>query len=157
MTRAVSVGAWLLPISNKQNIAVAEYQMYEYVVSAQTADVPLAPPFCQKMMFWQEKLVPIITLDLLFDSSTCNDPKGYVIVAYQAAPKAAIQYAGLAVSGAPYRITVEDEAVTELPGSISGTLQYAIQSCFLYKKKPVPILNIAYVCSKEFRIKTVGY
>jgi len=157
MARAVDIGAWLLPVSDKQNIAVAEYQMYEYVVSVQMADVPLAPPFCQKMMFWQERLVPIIKLDLLFDSSTCNDPKGYVIVAYQAAPKASVQYAGLAVSGAPYRITVEHNSATELPGSISDTLQYAIQSCFLYKKKPVPILNIAYVCSKEFRVKAVGY
>ena len=146
--------AWLLSISAQQKIAVAEYQMYEYILSADTADVPLTPPHCQQMLFWQERLIPKISLGLFFENKTDSD-KSYVIVAYQSAPKAPIQYAGLPIIEAPIRIIVQDETATDLPESFNENLRSATLSCFLYEDQPVPILNIAALCSKEFWQQTL--
>lgn len=49
-----------------------------------------------------------------------------------------------------------DGAVTSLSETVSGTLQHAILSCFLYKEQFAPVLNVAYLCSKEFRTKMLA-
>ncbi len=145
----VETNAWLLSINAKQKIAVAEYQMYEYILSADTAKVPLTPPHCQQMLFWQDRLIPKISLGLFFENKTDGD-KSYVVVAYQTAPEAPIQYAGLPIIEAPIRIIVQDETATELPDAFNKNLRSAILSCFLYEDQPVPVLNITALCSKEF-------
>lgn len=149
--------AWILPVSATQQVAIAEYQMYEYLTEAKTAEVPLAPAYSSQLLFWQDRQVPMIDLSVLLENKTPEKNHGYVIVAYQAAAKAPIQYAGLSIIAPPIRISVHDSSASGLPEEFSGHLRDIILSCFSHEDDIVPVIDVSCLCSKEFRMQTLNH
>jgi len=154
-SEVINTNAWLLTVSNTQDIAVAEYQMNEYVSLTTAMEIPLAPSYCNKMVFWQERRVPLMALGILLGDDRQTQYKGYVVVACQSAPRAPLQYVGLLVLEPPTRIAVNSQAEISIPGSVNDILQQVFISCFLHENKTVPVLDSAYLFSKKFRLLTL--
>ena len=62
------------------------------------------------------------------------------------------EYLSLCISNTPQKIQVDDEQVVELPErNADDRLKTVAFCCFSHQQLPVAILDIAKLCSEEFR------
>lgn len=149
--------AWRLVVGEGIQIAVTDYEMVEYVIDPQLYPVPITPVHCSNAMLWREQIVPVMDFSLLFGKTPCvNSPVTVAVVAYQIKPLEPLDYLGLLTQEPPARVTVVDDQACDLPTSDndfweSMGLAFA---CFYCDNQPVPIIDIAHLCSESFRRST---
>lgn len=145
--------AWLLECGDTLALAVGDHEMAEYVQQRETWTVPGAPGYCSSVMIWQNNIVPIMDLRALQDGVADDQDRSHVcILNYQEAPNLPLQQLAVCVSRAPQKIRVDDEQVCEFPASLeSGKMGEITLACFAHDGLPVLIVDIARLCSAEFR------
>jgi len=146
----VSHAGLLKPAADLQ-IAVPEYQMAEYVVDPDLAPVPLAPQHCRSVLFWQDKIVPLMELAQLAGNDSAGPVESVVVMAYQNQPGAPLRYVGIAVAEPPARIPVDDEQVCDPAEDYADCLRAVTLSCFSHDGQPTTILNLERLGSVDFR------
>ena len=144
--------AWLLECGNALALAVGDHEMAEYVQQYESWTVPGAPDYCQRVMVWQNNIVPVMDLAALEGGSATNAGQSDIcILHYQAAPQQPLQHLALCVSRVPQKISVDDAQACEFPPSLeSGKLREVTLACFSHDGLPVLIVDIAKLCSAEF-------
>ncbi|MCP4982388.1 MAG: hypothetical protein GY935_18060 [Gammaproteobacteria bacterium] len=145
--------AWLLQCGENLSIAVGDREMVELVQDQSSYPVPGSPKYCSSVLIWQESIVPIMDLALLHSGRGLDLLNSYLcLLNYQEAPSLPIQQLALRVSEAPERIQVDDAQFCELsPDLTTKLLKSVTLSCFSHHAKTVLILDIASLCSAEFR------
>jgi chemotaxis signal transduction protein len=146
-----NTGAWLLKTANGLQIAVAEFQMTEYLLSAKRTDVPLAPDYCREGFVWRDDFLPLMNIDALAGGARPSGADQIAVLAYQTQPGAALQYLGLAIREAPRKIRVDDHQAGPLPEDCGELLHRLAVSCFQHDHHPTLVLELARLCSAEFR------
>ena len=73
------------------------------------------------------------------------------VLAYQIQSEAQLQYVAVAVTSVPRKIVVSDDHACELPTKFFGVWRPLALACFVHESVATPILNVAYLCSIEFR------
>ncbi len=142
--------AWLLKPGANLQLAVPEYQMAEYVIAPDIAPVPLAQQHCRSVLFWRDRMVPLMELAQLTGGVDLPPLTGVVILAYQRQAGAPLEYVGVAVSESPARIQVDDERVCDLAEDYPDCLSAVSVSCFSHDGLPTVILNLERLSSQEF-------
>ena len=145
--------AWLLECGGALALAVSDHEMAEYVEQRETWTVPGAPDYCSSVMVWQNSIVPVMDLRALQAGFAADSDKSHVCVLnYQQAPNLPLQQLAVCVTRAPQKIRVDDEQACEFPASLeSGKLREVTLACFAHDELPVLIVDIASLCSAEFR------
>jgi chemotaxis signal transduction protein len=145
--------AWLLECGDSLALAVGDHEMVEYAQQGKTWTVPGAPGYCSSVMVWQNRIVPIMNLRALQGGPAETGEKPHVCVLnYQEAPGLPLQQLAVCVTRAPQKIRVEDEQACEFPPSLEpGKLREVTLACFAHDGLPVLIVDIARLCSAEFR------
>lgn len=145
--------AWLLELSDTLTIATGDHEMLEYIPAPIYFLVPGSPDYCSQVLFWQDDFVPIIDIGKLIGQPATSDSKIQVcLVAYQVEPGAPLQHLAIRVSKAPEKIGVDDEQACELPENIdTSVLMPTCLSCFTQAERAVVIIDLASLCSEEFR------
>ncbi len=146
--------AWRVVVGDGVQVAVTDYEMFEYVVEPQLHPVPFTPAYCSNVMFWRELIIPVMDFSLLVNKSPgVKMQQTVVIVAYQTKPREPLEYLGLLTQEPPARITVVDDQACDLPTSDTNfweSKELAL-ACFEYDDQPTPVINIAHLCSEKFR------
>ncbi|MGD8348858.1 MAG: chemotaxis protein CheW [Gammaproteobacteria bacterium] len=145
--------AWLLDCGNSLAIAVGDHEMAEYVQERSFHRVPGSPGYCSSVLVWQNNIVPVMDLSALQYGPAGELENFFVCVLnYQEAPNSPIQHLALRVVRAPQKIRVDDEHACEIPDSLqSSVLKQVCLACFNHDELPVLVLDIARLCSAEFR------
>jgi chemotaxis signal transduction protein len=144
--------AWLLEPNDSLSIAIGDHEMVEYVQVPVSFPVPGSPGYCHHVLFWQDNLVPVMDIGVLLGQPAQDTSSFMSLIAYQQQPGSPLQYVAVKVRTAPEKIQVDDAQVSELSKEISdGILMPVCLSCFSYGNRPVVILDIARLCSAEFR------
>lgn len=144
--------AWLLEPNDLLSMAIGDHEMVEYVHVSASFPVPGAPKYCNHVLFWKHNLVPVMDLGILLGKPAQGTSAFISLVAYQERPGSALQYVAVKVRTAPEKVRVDDSQVCDLPVEISeGVLMPLCLSCFNHGGKSVVILDIAGLCSGEFR------
>lgn len=144
--------AWLLEPNETMPIAIGDNEMMEYVQDAASYPVPGAPEYCDRIVLWQDHIAPVMDLNIMLNRPSDDSNRLMSLIAYQSQPGAALQYLALKVRTPPRKIIVDDEQACELPEDIEeGPLNPLCLSCFTEDSRPVLILDIAKLCSAEFR------
>ena len=144
--------AWLLESNDLLSIAVGDHEMVEYLHGSACFPVPGAPSYCNHVLYWKNNLVPVMDLGVLLGRPAQGASAFMSLIAYQEQPGLALQYLALKVRTAPEKIRVEDAQVCELPADVNdGPLMPICLTCFNHEDRPVVILDIAGLCSAEFR------
>lgn len=145
--------AWLLECGDSLALAVADHEMAEFVQQRETWTVPGAPGYCTSVMVWQNNIVPVMDLRALRDGFAETSNKSHACVLnYQEAPHLPLQQLAVCVTRAPQKIRVDDEQACDFPASLeSGKLREVTLACFAHDGLPVLIVDIARLCSAEFR------
>jgi chemotaxis signal transduction protein len=144
--------AWLLEPNDLLSIAIGDHEMVEYLDSSTCFPVPGAPNYCNQVLYWKNKLVPVMDLGVLLRKPVQGSGAFMSLIAYQQQPGLALQYLALKVRTTPEKILVDDTQVCELPVEINeGPLMPLCLTCFRHEDRPIVILDIASLCSAEFR------
>lgn len=146
--------AWLLECGSSLAIAVGDHEMAEFVQQQGFYTVPGAPEYCSGVIVWQGNIVPVMDLATLHDPVAASRPDGsyLCILNYQSAPNTPLQYLAVGVTASPQKILVDDQHACELPDHLgTSVLGQVCLACFNRDELPVMILDIARLCSAEFR------
>ena len=146
--------AWLLECGDALTVAVSDHEIVECVQPERYFKIPETPNYCCSVLAWQDKLVPVMdmTAALHADHRAQSEKLFACLLSYQLAPKQPLQYLALRISQAPQKIQVDDEQVCELPADgVSQLLASVSLCCFSHQQLPVAILDVAKLCSEEFR------
>lgn len=132
--------AWLLTLDAELYAAVGVRELIHLVQAPALFTVPDTPAYCQQVLLWQERIVPVMDLAAwLWGRRAASAPSLVGVFAYQATKT--IAYGALPLTAAPARRQVSDEQACALPEHPPGWAHVAF-SCFSDEDKKIPILNL---------------
>jgi chemotaxis signal transduction protein len=148
-----SSNAWLLECAPELIVAVSDHEIVEYIQPQRSYTVPQTPPYCNRVIAWQDKLLPVIDMALLTGVRNLQQELSFAcLLRYQTAPRAALQYLALRISRTPQKVVVDDSQVCEFSDDeVSPLLKSVTLCCFTHLQQAVPILDLGKLCSGEFR------
>ena len=127
-----SVRAWLLEWPS-QPLALAPAEVIEVVYGPEVHRVPVGPDWCRWLVYWRDRLLP-----LALSTGFSLDSLSVVVVAYQQAPRAALEYAAIAVRGTPRQIDVPCDADCDPPRD--GVLaESKVRACFQHEDRSIVV------------------
>lgn len=144
--------AWLLTPYGVQPFAVAGHEIVEYLNVAQLHAVPLAPPHCRAVLFWRNRIVPLLDFGPLNGLCRTAATSSVAVLAYQAAPGTPLDYIAIALREPPVRIVVDDETACGLPQEQAALWRLLATSCFAREGIATPIISVARLNSVELRL-----
>jgi len=139
--------AWLLSVADDIQFSIGEHQAVEYIESPVLQYVPLTPEYSTHVLFWQNSIIPVIDMNLLFEKPAATSNQHIMVVAYQKKDYAPLQHVAFILSSAPEKIMVNDDDASELPDFYPQMLKPSVLSIFNYNQKLTSVLNIAQLSS----------
>lgn len=144
--------AWLFECSDSLSIAVAEHEMAEYLQASVSFSIPGAPVYCANVLLWQNNFIPILDIAVLLGEQSDSKNKLLCVVVFQSAEGQPLQRVAICVNKPPEKILVNDEQACEFPEAVDESVLLPVSlSCFEHIERPVIILDIAKLCSADFR------
>ena len=141
--------AWLLQCNESLRIAVAEYEIVEYVQH------PIMRPATVNNHVSSEvdvrgASIPVIDLPHLMELSSPQESPAICIVAYQLIAGGELKQLALSTQNSPVKIMINDSQACEPPKDLKGNrLEQYIISCFEDDAGPVLIFDFASFSSGE--------
>ena len=147
-----SSNAWLLECSSQLTIAVGDHEIIECIQAQDEQQVPLAPEYCQTVIVWQDRPVPVFDLGLAIGLGDEGYGNSLVcLLNYQRAPLQPLQQVALRVRETPEKVFVDDaQSVDVIEALGNGLLDEVALSCFRHGHQTVAIVDLAKLCSRDF-------
>lgn len=144
----LSAEAWLLSFDNELSAAIGGRDLQHIAHLPPTFTIPFCPFYCDRVLIWNERLLPVIDLAswLTDGKQTCrSDLVGIVVYLEHGAHTP--NYAGLRILSAPKRLQVHDNQACRFPQHMRRWSNIAA-SCFSYESdKLIPILDLRKIFS----------
>ncbi len=132
--------AWLLNFGDSCRAAVGTRELLHLVDAPETFVVPCAPDYCNRVVLWQERLLPVMDMAARLGTATGHTPF-LAVIGYQKKRGEYPQFGALMLAAPPQQLQVSDEQACPLPAQDSAWQELAI-SCFEHQGAPVPVLNL---------------
>jgi chemotaxis signal transduction protein len=136
--------ARLIEYASGRYIAFPPHTTYALIENPVIATVPGAACHGCGLLSWQEERLPVLDLNVLLHPGTSAEavyaPRYALVLAYQRAPRAPLEYGAIVLDRLPLTIAVGDEAQCELPDDCELLPQLAL-SCFRHDGQAVPVLD----------------
>jgi chemotaxis signal transduction protein len=115
--------------------------------------VPLAPHYCNSVLVWQNRLVPILDLAAAIGLGEHKTSTSIAcLLNYQRAPRQPLQQLALRVNKNPEKVYVDDTQAAELAEATENVLLESVAlGCFLHGHQSIAVIDIAKLCTAEFR------
>lgn len=133
-------------------VAVAPHRLIEILSAGPTHVVPWTPSYCQELLDYAGRLVPVMSLGKLIHAGSERRAMGIAVLAYQPRPRAQLMHGALRIQGYPRSVAVDDAMVAPLPEPIQLWSAISI-SCFGLEGRCVPIIDPA----KLFQFESATY
>ena len=140
---ALRAPARLLEFDRHRFIALPVHTTLEIVEQPEIIGVPGAPYYALGMMRWQGRHLAVLDLCTLLNAHPkAGAPKlrHALVVAYQTAPRRALEYAAIATAGLPQTLQVSDDMHCPLPDD-SDMWPLIAAACFSHQRMPVPVVD----------------
>ena len=138
--------ARLLEYQRDRFVAFAAHATVELIENPPLIPVPGAPYYCRGLMAWQGQHIPLIDLQTLLRAYPtellAKAPVHVLVVAFQRAPYAPLEYGALCAPSLVRMVQVTDDQACALPQD-SDLWHWIAASCFSYVGHAVPILDVA--------------
>lgn len=117
--KAWTLGAWILPISSRVNVAVGHYELKSIEYVRETVSLPGLPAFCEQGFVWRNQFIPALDLHSLVSRRRIpcvSGEKLAAIIAYEN-NSGEVLLAAIFLQGVPKLLHVmpaQSVAITEL-------------------------------------------
>jgi len=144
--------AWLLECGDSLSIAVGDHEMVEYIQGPFCYSIPVSPAYCDSVLLWQDKFVPVMDIAAIYDKPVDQANSVICLLNYQTEPDTPLLQLAIRVNNAPEKITVDDAQVCELSDRVNDSpLSAIVLSSFTIEETEAVVLDITKLCSAEFR------
>lgn len=144
--RQTTALACLLAYAPNASIALPVHASVELVEQPRVVPVPGMPHFCQGLVAWQGRQLPLIDFQAYLQApGNARAAPAYshvLIVAYQTAPGRPIEYGALCAPFLVRMIGVADSQQCPLPAGEACWPSIAV-SCFMNQGQTIPVLDPA--------------
>jgi chemotaxis signal transduction protein len=137
------VPAWLLNIASNIQLAIAEHEAAEYLEDPEIHYVPMTPAYSKNIIIWQDRMVPLIDLNVLYGNPATTDYRSVIVIAYQQKEYMPLQYIALVLAASPDKIFVSDEDACGLPENYPESLRPCTLSLFQYNNQITSVIDMA--------------
>lgn len=137
------MNAWLLDFGDSCRAAVGTRELLHLVDAPATFDVPCTPDYCRSVVYWQERLLPVMDIAARLGAAPQRAPF-LAVIGYQQQRGEYPQFGALKLASPPQQLAVSDEQACPLPAQIGAWQELAI-SCFEHQGAPIPVLNLKYI------------
>ncbi|VAW92029.1 hypothetical protein MNBD_GAMMA22-2311 [hydrothermal vent metagenome] len=138
-----SSSAWLLHVANNVQFCIGLHQAAEYIEEPTIHSVPMAPAYCNHVLFWRDDIIPVVDINLLAGHPATQSRRFVMVIAYQVQDNAPIEHLAVLLESAPHKIQVNDKDACEIPKTYPERLKPYVMSLFKYKDEVASVLNIA--------------
>jgi len=146
----MKVPAWIISITDTLSAAVGEFELIHVLPdNPELFSIPTAPPYCQQIFVWQNKIIPVMNLVERFGlekNATPDDHRVMTIFAYRTEKTALPEYGALSLNATPRRSEVSDTQACPLPAELSSWTNY-VRCCFqdTESQQAIPILKLEHL------------
>lgn len=144
--RVPRVAARLIEYAPGSHVALPPHTSLELIEHPAIVAVPGTAYYGCGMLSWQGRYIPVIDLAALLrayqERFDIGQPRYALIVAYQRASGAPIEYGALALAQLPQIVEIGDDAWCDLPTD-SDIWPHLSLSCVQHEHHAVPILDTA--------------
>ncbi len=133
--------AWLLDFGGSCRAAVGTRELLHLVDTPATFPVPCTPDYCCRVVFWQERLLPVMDIAARLGAAPRSAPF-LAVVGYQHRRGESPQFGALTLASPPQQLAVSDEQACALPAQGGAWRELAV-SCFEHQGVPIPVLNLS--------------
>lgn len=134
------MNAWVLDFGMGCRAAVGARELLHLIDVPATFAVPCTPVYCRRVLFWQDRLLPLMDLASRLGAAA-QDAPFIAVVGYQQKRGEYPQFGALQLLSPPVQVTVGDEQACQLPQNYRDWDELAI-SCFNHLGEAVPVLNL---------------
>lgn len=145
----MKLDAWLLNFGNQNRAVVGWRELLHLIPEASFQSIPRTPKHCNKVLNWQNRIIPIWDVGAWFTTGEISDPGDTgVLVGYQLQAGAVPQLGALMLVEPPLRIAVSTDQECVPPSSLSPWREIA--SAFLtYEGETLAVLNLRHMFSGQ--------
>lgn len=147
---AASMPAWLLTANNEFKIAVGESSMAEFVRDSTLYSVPDAVDYCNQLILWRDRFIPVIDLNVILGESSI-DARYIAVLGYQEYPGQEPQYVAVKLVTDVERVTVSDDTACDWPDDYPSEIQPIVESLFMEQDELVSVINLVDLCNEGYR------
>jgi chemotaxis signal transduction protein len=132
--------AWVLDLGMNFRAAVGGRELLHLIDVPATFAVPCTPLSCSRVIFWQERLLPLVDIACR-QGGAAQAAQFVAVVGYQQKRGEFPQFGALVLASPPLQIEVSDEQACSLPEQMRSWGELAI-SCFDYQGDAVPVIDL---------------
>ena len=134
--------AWIMEVGAGQRAAAGAPHVVEYLLATETLPVPCTPHHCRGLLYWRERMIPVVDLAPLISEggTAATTSRRAVVIAWQERPGEPLQYGAVLVLAPPGETWVSDDMVGDLAAAPEAFRHFS-QSAFLHKDQLIPILD----------------
>lgn len=139
--------AWLLKVANNIQLSIAEHEAAEFVENPLLHYVPMSPAYCKNIIFWHDRIVPLIDINILYGNPATTNYQSVIVTAYQEKDHMPLEYVAFVLAAPPEKIIVNDDDACELPDDYPDSLTPYVLSLFNHNNQVTSIIDIARLSS----------
>lgn len=139
--------AWLLDVGDGKRVAIGQRELIQIIDAPDSFEVPLAPSHMREVIFWQERVVPVMQLPLRLGGQACTG-NILALVAYHDQLSNSAGLGAIHLSAPPVRVLVDDSQASDLEDEHPAWQEMAI-SCFDQQGSRIPVLHLSRIFAGE--------
>lgn len=139
------MNAWLLDLGASRRAAVGTRELLHLIDAPVTFEIPCTPTYCQRVVFWQDRMLPVMDIAAKLGALPQQTPF-LAVVGYQRQRGEYPQFGALMLASPPQQIEVSDEQACSMPEEKRDWKKLAI-SCFDHRGDATPVLNLNLIFS----------
>ncbi len=146
------INAWRLDVGEDRVAAIGEHHLRHLVSRPTLFEIPQTPAGCARVCIWNDAIIPVWDVPRSLGVTTAFvEATVLAVIAFQLPQDAAVQVAGIALTGAPVRINGVQPNSADLPDPALAWKRIA-SACFRHGEHVLPVLDF----SKMFAATLAG-
>lgn len=134
------MNGWVLDLGMGYRAAVGGRELLHLIDVPKTFEVPCTPPYCHRVVSWQERLLPVMDITSRLNGVE-QQAQFIAVVGYQKKRGEYPQFGALLLTSPPQQISVNDEQACDLPEDSKDWSDFSI-SCFDYQGSAIAVLDL---------------
>jgi chemotaxis signal transduction protein len=134
------MNAWVLDCGAGYRAAVGGRELLHLIDVPTTFAVPCTPAYCNRVIFWQDRLLPVIDLAARLGGEA-QQAQFVAVVGYQQKRGDYPKFGALLLASPPRQLAVSDDQACAMTEQSQGWMELAI-SCFDYQGEAIHVLNL---------------
>ena len=144
------VPAWLMQVDRVSRVAVGQMELIHIIASPEYIEVPHAPEYCHRAVFWNDRLIPVVDLSVLTTGASAFYQHNSVAVAlYWNQQGNELLYGGIQLTDMPVLEQVSNDQAVEAQLLSDQWRALSVSAFRSQAGEIVPIINIPTLFSTE--------